>query len=157
MTCPFCNSVFPITNDTVRIRFPSFYSSDADSHAKGNAEDISEWERTRDALSVKFSLCPSCDKHSIVVSGVGFGVKGHSLNFIPSSLAKQFPDYVPESIRNDYEESYKIVDLSPKASATLSRRCLQGMIRDYWEVTNQRTLYEDRKSVVYGKSVDEGG
>jgi hypothetical protein len=27
-----------------------------------------------------------------------------------------------------------IAGLSPKASATLSRRCLQGIIRDYWRV-----------------------
>ena len=33
--------------------------------------------------------------------------------------------------------------LSPKASATLSRRCLQGMIRDYWNVQNKKSLYEE--------------
>lgn len=31
-------------------------------------------------------------------------------------------------------EACSILDASPKASATLSRRCLQGMIRDYWGV-----------------------
>lgn len=52
----------------------------------------------------------------------------------PNSLAKQFPDYIPETIRNDYEEAYAILHLSPKASATLSRRCLQGMIHDFWDI-----------------------
>ena len=33
-------------------------------------------------------------------------------------------------------------DLSPKASATLSRRCLQGMIRDFWNIT-KNSLYEE--------------
>lgn len=55
-------------------------------------------------------------------------------NLIPPSEAKKFPDYIPRPILEDYEEACLIKDLSPKASATLSRRCLQGMIRDFWEV-----------------------
>lgn len=61
---------------------------------------------------------------------------------IPPSEAKVFPKYVPQAIREDYEEACLIRDLSPKASATLSRRCLQGMIRDYWGV-RKRTLKEE--------------
>lgn len=53
---------------------------------------------------------------------------------MPISRAKQFPDYIPKSIRSDYEEAYAIVNLSPKASATLSRRCLQGIIRDFFQI-----------------------
>lgn len=53
-------------------------------------------------------------------------------HLIPPSGAKAFPDFVPAAIRADYEEACLIVDLSPKASATLSRRALQGMIRDFW-------------------------
>ncbi len=56
----------------------------------------------------------------------------YSLYF--ESSAKQFPTYIPLSIREDYEEACAIVSLSPKASATLSRRCLQGMIRDFWNI-----------------------
>jgi hypothetical protein len=51
-------------------------------------------------------------------------------SLIPSSSAKTFPNYVPKVILDDYNEACLIRDLSPKASATLSRRCLQGMIRD---------------------------
>ena len=35
-----------------------------------------------------------------------------------------------------------IRDLSPKASATLARRALQGMIRDYWKVSKGRLIDE---------------
>jgi dGTP triphosphohydrolase len=49
----------------------------------------------------------------------------------PRGSAKAMPDYIPQAIRNDYEEACLIRDLSPKASATLSRRCLQGMIRNF--------------------------
>ena len=56
------------------------------------------------------------------------------MNFIPISNARQFPEYIPLAIRQDYEEACAIVTLSPKASTTLSRRCLQGMIRDFWDI-----------------------
>jgi len=61
---------------------------------------------------------------------------------IPAADIKVFPDYVPETILADYRESCVIKDLSPKASATLSRRCLQGMIRDFWNVKKARLIDE---------------
>ena len=60
----------------------------------------------------------------------------------PSSLSKQFPEYIPQPIILDYEEACLIRDLSPKASATLSRRCLQGIIRDFWSVKKRRLVDE---------------
>ncbi|VVP26425.1 hypothetical protein PS876_04105 [Pseudomonas fluorescens] len=60
----------------------------------------------------------------------------------PDSLAMVFPDYVPSAIRQDYEEACKIRDLSPKASATLSRRCLQGIIRDFKGIVKKRLVDE---------------
>jgi hypothetical protein len=63
-------------------------------------------------------------------------------SLIPPSAAKHFPDYVPLVIREDYKEACLIRDLSPKASATLSRRCLQGILRDYWKVKPGRLVDE---------------
>ncbi|WP_301691145.1 DUF4145 domain-containing protein [Klebsiella pneumoniae] len=60
----------------------------------------------------------------------------------PNGKFKQFPDYVPAPILADYREAVLIKDLSPKASATLSRRCLQGMIRHVWNVKPARLVDE---------------
>ena len=46
--------------------------------------------------------------------------------------------HVPDVVRVDYEEACLIKDLSPKASATLCRRALQGMIRDFHGVVKAR-------------------
>lgn len=62
---------------------------------------------------------------------------------VPPSEAKTFPKYIPQAILNDYEEACKIVELSPKASATLSRRSLQTMIRDFWGVTGKSNLAQE--------------
>jgi hypothetical protein len=48
------------------------------------------------------------------------------------------PEYVPQPIAEDYYEACRIRDLSPKAAATLARRCLQGMIRDFWRISESR-------------------
>ena len=55
---------------------------------------------------------------------------------------KQLPKYVPQPIVQDYEEACLIAELSPKASATLARRCLQGMIRDFWGIAKANLSQE---------------
>ena len=47
--------------------------------------------------------------------------------------------HVPKVVVDDYTEACLIKDLSPKAAATLCRRALQGMVRDFWGIT-KRTL-----------------
>ena len=59
----------------------------------------------------------------------------HRWKLIPRSKGTVFPDFVPLAVRQDYEEARDIEEFSPKASATLARRCLQGMIRDFWGVS----------------------
>ncbi len=53
---------------------------------------------------------------------------------LPRSKAKPLPNYIPEEVRNNYTEACLILNDSPKASAAMSRRCLQGIIRDFWEI-----------------------
>jgi hypothetical protein len=67
-------------------------------------------------------------------------------NLLPQSKAIPMPDYIPKIITTDYEEACTIVGLSPKASATLSRRALQGMIRDYWGISKSR-LYDEINAI----------
>lgn len=57
-----------------------------------------------------------------------------SWTLLPDSSAKPLPDYIPEEIRNSYKEACLIVENSPKASAAMSRRCLQGIVRDFWNI-----------------------
>lgn len=61
----------------------------------------------------------------------------------PDSKAKPQPAYIPTQIAEDYIEACRIKDLSPKASATLSRRCLQGMIRDFWGIKVKSSMLSD--------------
>jgi hypothetical protein len=60
----------------------------------------------------------------------------------PESHHKPQPNFIPTPIVQDYIEASRIRDLSPKASATLSRRCIQGMIRDFCKISKSRLIDE---------------
>ncbi|MBF1236903.1 MAG: DUF4145 domain-containing protein [Lautropia mirabilis] len=61
---------------------------------------------------------------------------------MPEPRPRTWPDNIPVAIRQDYSEAVLICELSPKASATLSRRCLQGIIRDVYKV-NENSLVKE--------------
>lgn len=124
--CPYCNMIMPLTNSTTINRHPSF-DSDADQYTPNT-----HWDES--TLTISYYKCPNCGQYTIKAKGMGKMVKDVDIPIRPLSFAKQFPEYIPEAIRQDYEEACAIVTLSPKASATLSRRCLQGMIRDFWDI-----------------------
>lgn len=137
-TCPFCQHAVANAYDTLTtysIDFSQFTTS------RSNYSPVSGGIKvTPYLIHVEFHKCPNCERQSIIVKGVGPEVEGTNLLVHPTSAAKQYPSYVPDQIKQDYEEAYAILNLSPKASATLSRRCLQGMIRDFWEVHDRGSL-----------------
>lgn len=71
----------------------------------------------------------------------------HSWPLLPESAAKPQPGYIPKSIVNNYMEACRIRDLSPNASAAMSRRCLQGMVRDFWNVKEERNLWFEIQAI----------
>ncbi len=123
--CPYCHHNVSICPSTHNIQYPSF--ADFKGIHFGGLIDTS-------CLEVHFFYCPNCSQYSIKVKGIGKSVQDIDLPIKPYSSAKQFPEYIPQAIRQDYYEACAILKLSPKSSATLSRRCLQGMIRDFWEI-----------------------
>src|SRR5690348_919628 len=61
---------------------------------------------------------------------------------LPPSSARPQPNYIPKAIRDNYYEACAICELSPEASATVIRRCLQGMIRDFCSISKKRLADE---------------
>lgn len=134
--CPHCGSVMALNNETHRTRFTAFENSD------GRVTTSNGQHYFESSLELEFYNCPNCTKVTLFAKGIGNKVKAVDTILFPSSLARQYPEFVPQQIRNDYEEACAILSRSPKASATLSRRCLQGMIRDFWGITKSR-LYDE--------------
>lgn len=130
--CPFCDKFVSNHSGTFKEKFISF----------DNYSNVADEELIKDMIAIHSLKCPNCKEISIDIIGFGKQFEDRMIHFHPISFAKQYPKYVPEQVRKDYEEAYSILNLSPKASATLSRRCLQGMIRDFWEVSGS-SLFDE--------------
>ena len=138
-TCPHCQRHVTITN-TISGNQTTLYHENADG---------------RHTVVTTFIVCPNpeCKKYTLDVrlhksesrpSAHGDQLKElvKSWRLVPPSNAKVFPSYIPQPLIDDYTEACLIRENSPKASATLARRCLQGIIRDYWEVKPGRLVDE---------------
>lgn len=134
-SCPHCGTVIEQTDSNTQIHQVEFSLSDP--AAKSRVRIINC------ALKVVYRYCPLCEKYAVRISN-----DNHYSGIPPFSFSQppvtgfNVPEYIPDSIKSDYYEANAIVDLSPKASATLARRCLQGMIRDFWGIT-EKTLFKE--------------
>lgn len=138
-TCPYCDRTATI----------GYRNSELASH-------VFDKENKAGPLGfyTQFISCPNSDCREYTLEATiwlgekrnGFQLRGEEpiqrWQLRPQSNAKPFPQYIPQPIRDDYEEACLIRDLSPKAAATLARRCLQGMIRDFWGISKARLVDE---------------
>jgi hypothetical protein len=135
-TCPYCNQPTTLTSP----------NQDTGSDQIQIAAEHLEYKH-RVGLRYHAIACPNTDckklylmielrKLNRVGSGNYYSEGGviKAWPLLPESSAKPQPSYIPEQIVTDYNEACRIKTLSPKASATLARRCLQGMIRDFWGI-----------------------
>jgi Domain of unknown function (DUF4145) len=138
-TCPFCQRAQTVSNSK--------------SHARNYETFVGENNIGRFGLRMIAVGCsnPDCKEVEITTQIVvdedetGDFVPHHivsSHRLRPESTHKPQPDFIPLPIVNDYIEASRIRDLSPKASATLARRCIQGMIRDFCGIS-MPTLFKE--------------
>lgn len=116
--CPYCNQ--PYDSHFAR----SFHSG-----------PIKFDEFREETLYIIQELCPSCGQISVTLMAHGY--PEHFYYRFPPTTAMPLPEYIPAPIRQDYLEAIQIASLSPKAAATLARRCLQGIIHDFWGIAEK--------------------
>jgi hypothetical protein len=60
----------------------------------------------------------------------------------PFPASRPLPKEAPDYIRQDYNDAVATLEISPRASAACSRRCMQTIIRQHFKVS-KRTLYAE--------------
>lgn len=71
-------------------------------------------------------LCPECNELTIYLEDPA----GSARMVFPIGASRgPIPSHVPDNIAEDYIEACNVLPISAKASAALSRRCLQNMLR----------------------------
>lgn len=138
MKCPFCGDTALLQNNCFGRAFISFTANSLGLYTTYLA--MQGTEPSPEEIALQMFKCPSCGKVSVKTIGIGSQYSHVETNIYPNSEAIEFPEYVPASVREDYAEAYSILHLSPKASATLARRAIQGMIRDFFKV-HEKTLF----------------
>ena len=151
--CPYCGHAQVITNETYadtafRIR------NDLSKYGPIGGRVISTVCSNIDCkeITLQFSL-----KSVLHIDPLGHweltGDDHYFWSLLPESTAKPQPGYIPPPIVENYNQACRIRDLSANASAALARRCLQGMIRDFCEIS-ERTLAQEIKTL--REQVDAG-
>jgi hypothetical protein len=119
MKCPHCLVAFHATSE---------------SHTIGQDKDCS-WQ-------VEWVTCPNCLKFIIILKQYilyqGSWVFRNGSIVYPKGISRApLSTVVPEKYAQDYKEACLVLSDSAKASAALSRRCLQNLLRDVQKVKPQ--------------------
>lgn len=145
--CPFCGhaQAFSFSCDSVQ-----------NGHNKNCSPISKEYEES--SFVIHTFYCSNTDCQRATVTAIN-RTTGQQIDILPQVVMKQWPTYIPLQIRQDYEEANKIIESSPKAAATLLRRCLQGMIHDYWNVHEKNlnaeiTALKDKVTPAQWKALD---
>ncbi len=93
---------------------------------------------------VKYQVCPDCKKLIIYLEYDDKHIyKNQEILVYPKTIAREpLSSDVPDEFNNDYNEACLVLFDSPKASAALSRRCLQKLLREKGKVKPQNLSRE---------------
>lgn len=135
--CPYCGSHSIVTN-------------------ANHSVDVLDLEKTSRhgplALVAVSTSCPNTDckelelkvywgspkKGQYGTTGITGPAQGQR-QLLPEAKVIPLPDDIPEEIRITYRETVLVAEISGRAGAAMARRCLQGIVRDFFEIpTNKR-------------------
>ncbi|WP_222248840.1 DUF4145 domain-containing protein [Rhizobium leguminosarum] len=148
-TCPFCNH-HQVVTENFQSSFSKFHigkSKHGDTGLAHTATRCVNPDCNEVVLSVRFVKAIAGSNGWAIQKGI------EAWELRPSSSSKLQPDYIPIALREDYFEACAIRNTSPKASATLARRCLQGMIRDFCAIAKGRLIDEIKE---LNQRIDDG-
>ncbi|WGD34221.1 DUF4145 domain-containing protein [Olleya sp. YS] len=138
MICPHCSTA--VKND--------WYSS--------FAFEIDEIKRI--GKGIKYGACTNCEKLVIYLQKgrLDFypGSGEHKVNPVrsekliyPRKSSFDNSNDIPKEYIEDYQEAIKVLSASPKASAALSRRLLQSILRDKFKIKENNLALEIKKFI----------
>jgi hypothetical protein len=107
---------------------------------------------------IQFCQCPSCRKFTIrlnekILERNMWKSSGNYVELYPKTISRDFlSPLVPDEFANDYREACLVLKDSPKASAALSRRCLQHILREKAGIKKEN-LFNEIQAVIDSKEL----
>jgi hypothetical protein len=125
-------------------------------HSASTEVQIGNFDRYREKKEIRqiamfwrtsLQRCPACSEDIIFLYR---SISNNNINpyFLayPRSSSRLIPDAVPDPYRSDFNEACLVLNLSPKASAALSRRNLQTILREQGNTT-KKDLYDQIEEI----------
>ncbi len=119
---------------------------------------IDDKARPKIGQEIIHGTCPECDE--IIIKLIEGPVMGSSefehvrtdatkkeQTLYPISANRPIPKEVNDPYKADYQEASSILNLSPKASAAISRRILQSILRDKYRI-KKKNLYKEIECIM---------
>lgn len=146
IVCSYCGVTIPLVEN---VNHSKFFNTRSGAYTTTSLflEHAEQKPNFYPCLVTNFVECATCFNTTIFANLVTSKDESTRLSIKPSSSAVVYPDYVPSDPVQDYSEAVMIAELSPRASLTLSRRALQGLIRLKFPEIKQGALYNEINSL----------
>ena len=130
MNCPYCGIRFNLDGVNA-YHMPVNFEGGGPHSLRGPSPGDKEF-------TISAHKCPECREQIMWLNELGQKPDGSHYGrgiliftlIYPKCAIKQLPAGVPPHLAQDFQEAYATRTISPKASAALSRRCLQNLIRE---------------------------
>lgn len=151
--CPYCGVGFSLGGVSADNVHPKF----------AGAQRYLYGSRVRDEGDKTFSItshkCPECRGQIMWLNELAYTDEEGSYPsevvsttlLYPQRAVKQVPPGVPPELARDFAEAHDTLEISPKASAALSRRCLQQLVRDREGIHESTLIAEIKKLLALNK------
>ena len=119
-----------------------------------HGDTMNRFDAENETLFFNQAQCPSCGKLIVSIDkkkgnlAGGYETISEHVVWPQSSGRPPAPSEVPENIASDYNESSLVLPFSAKASAALSRRCLQTVLVDAGKATPSNNLSQQIDEVL---------
>jgi hypothetical protein len=97
----------------------------------GRGQGANSTPMGHDQWKLKWTFCPACEKPVVAIQWMQGNVLPQRVIYPHSAGRAALPSTVPEQIAQDFREAVEVLPASAKASAALSRRLLQQLLREY--------------------------
>ena len=127
MKCPHCSIAFHDEWLWGNINFERIVPS---AHLPGLPKREDSQCMTDHSWGWRATVCPDCREPIIEIGNESIQIDEWYLAYPRFSARAPIDNAVPEPFRRDYIEACNVLPASPKASAALSRRVLQAILKD---------------------------
>ena len=145
MKCPYCN-----TGINLKIEDEKIYRTQSKTDGETGIKIIN-------------SFCPECQDFIILLEKGEYRWMddsaelidvGHKEIVYPKFSLRILSNEIPSKYRNSFNEANSIVSISPKASAALSRRLLQEILRNKYNI-NEKDLFKEIDKFIERNDIPE--